>query len=210
MISPTRMNLITTKRRIAMAKRGYNVLKRKREVLVIEFLHLLKESRQDRGYLNKLMFNAYRSVTIASAYVGDFELQSTALHVPEAEKISITLKGVMGVQIPEILKAEGIGKSSYSLMSTSIAVDDINESFTKALDTVVDVAQRELGLKRLVLEIEKAKRRVNALEYRLIPELQKRSKYISMRLDEIERDSFSALKHVKKRLEKHEAEELNS
>jgi V/A-type H+-transporting ATPase subunit D len=210
MISPTRMNLITTKRRIAMAKRGYNVLKRKREVLVIEFLHLLKESRQDRGYLNKLMFNAYRSVTIASAYVGDFELESTALHVPEAERISITLKGVMGVQIPEILKAEGIGKASYSLMSTSIAVDDINESFTKALDTVVDVAQRELGLRRLVLEIEKAKRRVNALEYRLIPELQKRSKYISMRLDEIERDSFSALKHVKKRLEKHEAEELNS
>jgi V/A-type H+-transporting ATPase subunit D len=210
MISPTRMNLITTKRRIAMAKRGYNVLKRKREVLVIEFLHLLKESRQDRGYLNKLMFNAYRSVTIASAYVGDFELESTALHVPEAERISITLKGVMGVQIPEILKAEGIGKASYSLMSTSIAVDDINESFTKALDTVVDVAQRELGLRRLVLEIEKAKRRVNALEYRLIPELQKRSKYISMRLDEIERDSFSALKHVKKRLEKHEAEEVKS
>jgi V/A-type H+-transporting ATPase subunit D len=210
MISPTRMNLITTKRRISMAKRGYNVLKRKREVLVIEFLHLLKESRQDRGYLNKLMFNAYRSVTIASAYVGDFELESTALHVPEAERISITLKGVMGVQIPEILKAEGIGKASYSLMSTSIAVDDINESFTKALDTVVDVAQRELGLRRLVLEIEKAKRRVNALEYRLIPELQKRSKYISMRLDEIERDSFSALKHVKKRLEKHEAEEVKS
>ena len=74
MINPTRMNLITTKRRIAMAKKGYNVLKRKREVLVIEFLRLLKQSKQDRTYLNKLMLNAYRSVTIASAYVGDFEL----------------------------------------------------------------------------------------------------------------------------------------
>ncbi len=57
-----------------MAKKGYNVLKRKSEVLVIEFLRLLKQSKQDRGYLNKLMRNAYKSVTIASAYVGDFEL----------------------------------------------------------------------------------------------------------------------------------------
>jgi V/A-type H+-transporting ATPase subunit D len=204
MINPTRINLITTRRRIVMAKKGYNVLRRKREVLVIEFLRLLKQSRQDRSYLNKLMQNAYRSITIASAYVGDFELEATAVHVPEAERIGITLKGVMGVQIPEIVKAEKIGKASYNIMSTSIAVDDINDSFAKALDTVVDVAQRELGLKRLVLEIEKAKRRVNALEYRLIPELTKRSKYISMRLDEIDRDSFSALKHVKKRISKAE------
>lgn len=205
MINPTRMNLITTKRRIGMAKKGYNVLKRKREVLVIEFLALLKQSRQDRTYLNKLMEKAYRSVTIASAYVGDFELESTALHVPEAERIGITLKGVMGVQIPNIIKTTEIGKANYNLVSTSIAVDDINEAFMKSLETVVDVAQRELGLKRLVLEIEKAKRRVNALEYKLIPELGRRSKYISMRLDEIDRDSFAALKHVKKRLAKAQA-----
>jgi V/A-type H+/Na+-transporting ATPase subunit D len=204
MINPTRINLITTRRRIVMAKKGYNVLKRKREVLVIEFLRLLKQSKQDRGYLNKLMQNAYKSVTIASAYVGDFELESAAVHVPEAERISIGLKGVMGVQIPEIIKATSIGKSNVNFMSTSIAVDDINDAFTKALETVVDVAQRELGLKRLVLEIEKTKRRVNALEYRLIPEMQHRSKYISMRLDEIDRDNFSALKHVKKRLQKAE------
>ena len=200
MISPTRINLITTRRRIAMAKKGHNVLKRKREVLVLEFLRLLKQSRQDRSYLNTLMANAYRSITIASAYVGDFELESTSMHVPEAEKIEIRLKGVMGVKIPEIIKAERVGKASYNLMASSIAVDDINESFATALDTVVDVAQRELGLRRLVLEIEKAKRRVNALEYKLMPELDKRRKYISVRLDEIDRDSFSALKHVKRRL----------
>ncbi len=200
MINPTRMNLITTKRRIVMAKKGYNVLKRKREVLVIEFLRLLKQSRQDRTYMNKLMDSAYRSVTIASAYVGDFELESAALHVPEVEHIGISLKGIMGVRIPEIIKADPIGKANFNMMSTSIAVDDINESFTKALDTVIDVAQRELGLKRLVLEIEKSKRRVNALEYKRIPELKRQSKYISMRLDEIDRDSFAALKHVKKRI----------
>ena len=64
------------------------------------------------------------------------------------------------------------------------------------------MAQRELGLKRLAIEIEKVKRRVNALDYRVMPELTRRSKYISMRLEEMDRDSFSALKHVKRRLER--------
>lgn len=204
MINPTRMNLIITKRRRAMAKKGYNVLKRKQEVLVLEFLRLLKQSRQDRSHMNVLMQNAYRSVTMASAYVGDFELESAALHVPPVENIGVSLKGIMGVRIPEIVKVEKKGDVGYNLMSTSIAVDDINESFTSALETVIDVAQRELGLKRLVLEVEKVKRRVNALDYRLIPGLERQSRYISMRLEEIERDSFSALKHVKRRLEKAE------
>ncbi len=202
MISPTRMNLITTKRRRTLAKKGYNVLKRKREVLVMEFLKLLKQSRQDRSRMNKTIQNAYRSVTMASAYVGDFELQSAAMHVPEAERIEIGLKGIMGVRIPDVAREREIGKLSYNLISTSIAVDDINESFNTALETIVDVAQRELGLKRLAIEIEKVKRRVNALDYKVMPELTRRSRYISMRLEEMDRDSFSALKHVKRRLER--------
>ena len=202
MINPTRMNLIMTKRRIAMARKGHTLLRRKREVLVIEFLKLLKQSRQDRDALNRIMDGAYHAVTIASVYVGDFELQSTAMYVPEAEGINIGLRHVMGVRVPEVTKGGGTVRASYNLVSTSIAVDDINESFTAALGTIIDVAQRELGLKKLVIEIEKVKRRVNALEYRRIPELAGQSKYIHMRLDEIERDSFAALKHIKRKLQK--------
>jgi V/A-type H+-transporting ATPase subunit D len=200
MISPTRMNLITIKKRIVMANKGHNVLKRKREVLVLEFLRLLKDSRQDRSYLNKLMQDAYKSVTIASTYIGDFELESAAAYVPEMESIGITLKGVMGVQIPEILKKVHIEPLNYNILSLSIAVDDVTDSFTKTLETVVNVAQRELGLKRLVIEIEKTKRRVNSLEYIVIPKMQSNVKYISMRLNEMDRDTFAGLKHVKKKL----------
>ena len=207
MISPTRMNLIVSKRKMAMAKKGHNVLRRKQEVLVMEFLRLLKQSRQDRSHMNELMQKAYRSITMASAYSGDFELESAALHVPEVEKVGISLKGIMGVRIPEVAKSAKEGTVEYNLVSTSIAVDDINAAFTESLATIMDVAQRELGLKRLVLEVEKVKRRVNALEYRLIPRLADQSKYISMRLEEIERDSFSALKHVKRRLAKAEEEQ---
>lgn len=203
--NPTRINLINTRKQRVLARKGYDLLKRKREVLVIEFLKLLKESTSDRDYLQKLLQEAYKNLIYASTFVGDYELDSVANYVKEPSKIGIEQKNIMGVRIPEIARgtgSNGIDERGYSLISTSVAVDDINESFNDVINSVIDLAKREQGLKRLVLEIEKVKRRVNALDYRLIPELEKRSKYISMRLDEIDRDSFSALKHVKKRLQK--------
>lgn len=208
-VNPTRINLINTRKSRLLAKKGYDLLKRKREVVVIEFLKLLKESTNDRDYVQKMLQEAYKTLAITSTFVGDFELATAANYVNEPSKIGIMQKNIMGVRIPEIERSKdmgGIEERGYSLLSTSVAVDDVNESFNQVIDAVIDLAKREQGLKRLVLEIEKVKRRVNALEYRLIPELNKRSKYISMRLDEIDRDSFSALKHVKKRLQKKNSE----
>jgi V/A-type H+/Na+-transporting ATPase subunit D len=206
-INPTRINLINTRKSKVLARKGYDLLKRKREVLVIEFLKLLKESTNDRDYVQKKLQDAYNILAYASTYVGDFELDSIANYVKEPSKVEIEQKNIMGVKIPEIsriVESSSIADKGYSLMSTSIAVDDVNESFNEVINSVVDLAKREQGLKRLVLEIEKVKRRVNALDYRLIPELEKRQKYISMRLEEIDRDNFSALKHVKKKLGKQE------
>ena len=208
-VNPTRINLINTRKAKVLANKGHDLLKRKREVLVIEFLKLLKESTNDRDYVQQLLQEAYKSLAKASTFVGDFELNSVANYVNEPSKIGIEQKNIMGVKIPEIARGtenSAIEDRGYSLVSTSVAVDDVNESFNEVINSVIDLAKREQGLKRLVLEIEKVKRRVNALEYKLIPDLQKRSKYISMRLDEIDRDSFSALKHVKKRLERAEKE----
>lgn len=204
-VKPTRINLINARRSKSLARKGHDLLKRKREVLVIEFLKLLKESTNDRDYVQRLLQEAYKSLAIASTFVGDYELDSVSNYVNEPSRIAIEQKNIMGVRIPEIGRSKERGtieERGYSLLSTSVAVDDVNESFNEVIDAVIDLAKREQGLKRLVLEIEKVKRRVNALEYKLIPELDRRSKYISMRLDEIDRDSFSALKHVKKRLEK--------
>jgi V/A-type H+-transporting ATPase subunit D len=204
-VNPTRINLINTRKSRILAVKGHDLLKRKREVLVIEFLKLLKESTNDRDYVQKMLQEAYKSLAIASTFVGDFELDYVANYVKETGRVEIEQKNIMGVRIPEIAKSSvssTIEDRGYSLISTSVAVDDVSESFGDVIDSVIDLAKREQGLKRLVLEIEKVKRRVNALEYKLIPDLERRSKYISMRLDEIDRDSFSALKHVKKRLER--------
>ncbi|MCL4365143.1 V-type ATP synthase subunit D [Candidatus Marsarchaeota archaeon] len=204
-INPTRLNLINLKRRIAVARKGYGILKRKREVLVIEFLKLLKQSKESRYALNALIQQSYKSVTIASTYVGNFELEDIAMHMKEAEPVRIRIKNIMGVRIPEINRAAQKSGMPYSLLPGSLAVDDINDSFIRVTSSIIDVAQREQGLKRLVLEIDKTKRRVNALDYRVIPGMASQSKYIRMRLEEIDRDMFSALKHVKKKLAAAEA-----
>ena len=161
-------------------------------------MQLLKQSRESRTFLNSLLQDAYKTTMIASAYVGNFELKELTYYVKEAEPISISVKNIMGVKIPVIGK--GPSTKSQLPMSASIAAEDINESFSKALAAIVDVAEREQGLRRIVLEIEKTKRRVNALEYVVIPNMRSNAKYITMRLGEMDRDMFSALKHVKKKL----------
>jgi V/A-type H+/Na+-transporting ATPase subunit D len=203
-ITPTRMNLISTRRRTAMARRGYSILKKKREVLVLEFLKLLKSAGKDRETMYEVLQAAYKTLGTAYAYVGDLELEEAANQVKETEPIGLSVKNIMGVKVPEISKSQPTPDAFLGMLSTSIAVDDINSSFKEAIDAIIDTAQREQGLKRIVLEVEKTKRRVNALDYIVIPRFRGQAKYISSRLEEIDRDTFSALKHVKKRLAKAE------
>jgi V/A-type H+-transporting ATPase subunit D len=204
-INPTRINLINTKKNIRIAQKGRELLKRKREVLVIEFMKLLKLSGADRSYLDRMLEKAYKTIAISSAYVGDFELNYAAMHAEDNADIGIKVKNIMGVRVPEIGIAELPDTKNiryYSTVGSSAAIDDIEYSFSEVKRTIVEIVKREQGLKRLVLEIDKTKRRVNALEYVMVPRLQYQSKYIMMRLEEMERDTFSALKHVKKRLQK--------
>lgn len=199
-MNPTRINLINLRRRVVVARKGYDILKRKREVLVIEFLKMLKQSKESRNALNQLVQESYKSVTIASTYVGNFELEDVALNREEAAPVKMRIKNIMGVRIPEITRVQQAPSISYSIMPNSLAVDDISDSFTRSINSIIEVAQREQGLKRLVIEIDKTKRRVNALDYKIIPNMKRQSKYIRMRLEEMDRDTFSALKHVKKKL----------
>ena len=202
-INPTRMNLINVKKNIKVASKGHDLLKRKREVLVVEFMKLLKLSGADRDYLDKVLKRAYSVTAMSSAYAGDFELNAAASNMQESTKVEITIKNVMGVKVPEISATTAEpAPPEYWIMGTGAAVDDVDESFAEVKKAVLEMVKREQGLKRLVLEIEKTKRRVNALEYVLVPRLEFQSGYIKMRLEEIERDTFSALKHVKRRISK--------
>jgi V/A-type H+-transporting ATPase subunit D len=208
MISPTRINLIDTKQKTELASRGHEILKKKQEVLVIEFMKPMNETQKDRGYLYSILQPAYEMITLASAYIGTFELEEVAMHMREVKPVGLAIRDVMGVKVPSITMSGAQEGNTYRLLSTSVSVDDIRGSFAEVMKTLIAVAQREQGLRRLVLEIEKTKRRVNALEYVVVPDLKSTSKYIEMRLDEMDRDMFSALKHVKKKIaEKAELEQ---
>ncbi|MDE1855364.1 MAG: V-type ATP synthase subunit D [Candidatus Micrarchaeota archaeon] len=205
-VNPTRMNLINTRKRMALAGKGYSLLKKKREALVIEFFKMLKQSSSDRERLYQMLQAAYKTTVLASTFAGDFELEQASLYVSDASGVSVGIKNVMGVRIPEI---EDIQKQQkpQTFFQSSTAVSDVSDAFSGVKETIIDTAKREQSLRRLILEIDKVKRRVNALEYILIPKLKKEGSYISFRLEEMERDTFSALKHVKKKLEKGENEQ---
>lgn len=198
------MELLNTKQRVVLAEKGYRLLKQKRDALIMELFAMLGKAKDLRFELNGQMAKAFKSLALAEAYHGVIALESAALAVKQAPELDVTTRNVMGVKIPRI---EGVSVSKsllergYGVLGSSAKIDECAQNFETALDMVVQLAETETALKRLLREIEGTKRRVNALEYVLIPDLKRTSKYITMRLDEMERERFFSLKMIKKRLE---------
>lgn len=207
--NPTRMELLKTKARIKLAKNGHNLLKQKRDALIMEFFKILKKAKDLRGELNEKMGFAYKSLSVAHAYHTTFELESIAAGLEEDLGLQVKSRNVMGVRIPEIQQAireKKFGERGYSIMGTSAKIDDVVENFGEVLRIVVTLAETETAIRRLIKEIEKTKRRVNALEFVVIPQLERQKSDILFRLEEMERDSFVSLKVIKRRLEQEAAE----
>lgn len=209
-VIPTRMELIKTKERIVLAKKGYDLLKKKRDALILEFFKILKKAQNLRGELIKKMPIAYRAVAMAGLYHSGSEITNISLNLRKKIDVDIDIKNVMGVCVPsmqiEIEQKSLYETTSYSISGTSAKIDDAVENFSEILKIVIALAETETAIKRLIGEIEKTKRRVSALEYVLIPKLEQQKREISFRLDEMERDSFVSLKMIKRKLEKEKDE----
>ncbi len=207
-VKTTRLELIETRGRIRLAENGHKLLKQKRDVLVLEFFKIMKLSQDQRNELNTKMKQAFDALAMAQAYHGILEVENISLSVKKAPNIDVQSKNVMGVQIPHI-KGEYVSKNleqrGYSIQGSSAKIDEAAGSFEKSLEIIIKLAETENALKKLIKEIEKTKRRVNALDYIMIPELKGRAKYIIMRLEEMEREQFISLKTIKAKLEKESA-----
>lgn len=202
-VKPTRMELLNIKNKIKLAEKGHRLLKQKRDVLVLEFFAILEKAKDLRGDLNAATSKAFRSLAIAEAYHGIFETESAAMAVTKVSNVEITVKNVMGVRVPDIqgrYVAKTAFERGYGIVGTSAKIDEAAGAFEESLAIVIELAKTENALKKLLREIEKTKRRVNALEYVVMPRLRRQSRYISMRLDEMERETFFTLKMVKKKL----------
>ena len=204
-VKTTRLELIETRGKIRLAEKGRKLLTQKRDVLVLEFFKILKEAKDLRTELNSRMAAAFEALAMARAYHGVLEVENIALAVEKAPLILVESKNVMGVQIPRIkgsYVSKGLSDRGYSIQGSSAKIDEAASAFEKSLEIIIKLAETENALKRLIKEIEKTKRKVNALDYIMIPNLKKNQAYILLRLEEMEREQFMSLKTIKDKLER--------
>ena len=199
-VKPTRMELIETKRKIKLSKSGYKLLKMKRDGLIMEFFELLPKVKDLRSQLSELYSDAMEKLAVAVAADGKTALESAANCLNKAPEVELSSKNIMGVVVPSV-EVTAVEKSledrGYGLIGTSIRVDEAVHAFEKLSEMIILAAEGETTMKKLLDEIESTKRRVNALEFKVIPNLEEIAKYISFRLEELERESIFGLKRIK-------------
>lgn len=203
--NPTRMELLKVKDRIALAKKGHKLLKQKRDALILEFFKILKKSKDIRSELNFKMKNAYSALAVAKAYHSAFEIEAISLSGAKSMDVDIQVKNVMGVKIPNLtatIERREYPNKGYSIQGTTAMLEQCVEEYEQVLDMALQLAETEIAIKRLITEIEKTKRRVNSLEFIMLPRLEGQKKMIAFKLDELERDGFVSLKVIKRKLEK--------
>jgi V/A-type H+-transporting ATPase subunit D len=201
-IKPTRSELIDTKRKIKLSQNGYKILKMKRDGLIMEFFKILEQARDSRGALMMNYQRAQEMMAIANTIEGTIGVKSAAFSVRENPEITLKSKNIMGVVVPQIASTQvrkGIADRGYGVIGTTPVIDDTAKAFEELVEAIIKSAEIETTMKRLLDEIESTKRRVNALEFKVIPELSAARDFIKMRLDEMEREELFRLKKIKAR-----------
>jgi V/A-type H+-transporting ATPase subunit D len=204
-IKPTRSELLETKRKIKMTKGGYKILKMKRDGLILEFFKILEEAKQVRDQITKQYDFAMQKIAIASAVDGEIAVRSAAFALKDRPEIKLRSKNVMGLVVPEIDATsikKPMEKRGYGVIGVSSHIDEATSAFEDLVETIIKAAEIETTMKKLLDEIEKTKRRVNALEFKVIPELQQAEAFIRLRLEEMERENIFRLKRIKQKAAK--------
>ncbi len=205
-VQATRMELLKLKGRVKLAKKGHSLLKRKRDALILELFRILKGARDMRKELYELFRKMGRALFYASISHTQDELELLSTYFKMDYDLEVKEKNIMGVKIPEIkFNVKRRLEEEEVLYLSKPSVDLVYQTYSKALEVLVEIANFETTVKKLLKEIEKTKRRVNALEYNIIPQLEEQVKYIRQRLDELERESFVALKTLKRKMARQEA-----
>ena len=204
-VKPTRSELLKLKKQIKLAKSGHSLLKKKRDGLIMEFFELLKKAKTARTELAKSYTIAQNEINKARVVHSDLKLHSLGLSIIESPEVTLETKNIMGVRVPEI-EVKKVGGKNFAnrgmgVLSSSPLIDQAIEAHERVLELIVAVAEVETAMKKLLNEIKKTKRRVNALEFVKIPQLQEVERYIKGTLAEMERETFTRLKSVKRKLE---------
>lgn len=191
----TKGNLIATKKTLSLAKLGYELLDRKRNILIREMMLLIDEAKSLRGAIEKTYSEAYTALQLANITMG--VISPIADTVPVEQSLSLSGKSVMGVELPTITMDKPDNKIRYGFMHTNSQLDKAYIAFNKVKEITVTLAQVENSIYRLAVAIKKTQRRANALKNIIIPNAEETVKFITNSLEEKEREEFSRLKVIK-------------
>lgn len=208
-VNPTRMQLTKLKKRLVTASRGHKLLKDKRDEMVRIFLQLIRRNKELRQKVEAALVVALRGFVLARVAMSKESMDEALIYPVREVELNLSQANIMSVNVPKIGYSEKERKQTffpYGLMNTSAELDHATAELSRVLPLMVELAELEKTCNMLADEIEKTRRRVNALEYVMIPQLEETIKYIRMKLDENERGSLIRLMKTKEMIAKRQAE----
>ncbi len=205
-VHPTRMELLTLRKRRTIAERGRDLLREKLDALMIEFFQFVREITTLRNKAQDLLAQAYDDFVKAQMAMGYTKLEQTSVGVEDRFTIETKTRNVIGVTIPYIqVNVKLLSGFPYNVYDTSITLDEATLRMADAIKAIAELSSAEAAVRKLGEAIAATKRRVNSLEYVVIPRLLGTIRYIEMHLEEAEREDFFRLKRIKSRMAKVEA-----
>ena len=212
-VSPTRMELTRLKGKLKTAQRGHKLLKDKRDELMRQFMDVVKRNKQLRTRVEEGLTAAFASLQVASAIMSPEMLEQALLYPRQSVELGLKFKNIMSVNVPQYSfhtkNNDPTEIYPYGFAQTSGELDAALDKMARVFEDMLELAQVEKTMQLLAEEIEKTRRRVNALEYVMIPNTQEAIRYITMKLDENDRSTTTRLMKVKDMMleEKHHYKE---
>ncbi|MFC7167357.1 V-type ATP synthase subunit D [Halospeciosus flavus] len=209
-VKPTRKNLMEIEDRIELSERGHDTLEQKRDGLIMEFMDILDQAQDVREDLEDQYDEAQKKINMARAMEGDVAVRGAAAALKEHPEITLESKNIMGVVVPQIESTKvkkSLDERGYGVIGTSSRIDEAADAYEELLELIVLAAEVETAMKKMLEEIEQTKRRVNALEFTVLPDLYESQEYIEQKLEEQEREEIFRMKKVKAKKEEQEAAE---
>jgi V/A-type H+-transporting ATPase subunit D len=216
-VNPTRMELKRLKKRLETAQRGHKLLKDKRDELMKQFLEIVKENRILRTEVEERIAKANKNFLLARASLSSEAIETAILYPLQTASLSVSTKNIMSVNVPrftfELSNSDQSAIYPYGFAATSSELDAAIKNLSRVFERMLELAESEKSAQLLAQEIERTRRRVNALEYVMIPDLRDTIKSITMKLEENERGNITRLMKVKdmmikEQIEHHWAEEI--
>jgi V/A-type H+-transporting ATPase subunit D len=202
-VHPTRMELLTLRKRRNIAQRGRDLLREKLDALMIEFFQFVREISTLRAKAQQLLIETYDEFVDAQMAMGYLKLEQTSVGVEDRFSIESKARNIIGVTIPYIqVNITPLTSFPYNIYDTSVRLDEATLKMADAIKAIAELSSAEAAVKKLAEAISSTKRRVNSLEYVVIPRMLATTRYIEMHLEEAEREDFFRLKRIKSRMAK--------